>query len=516
MSYSVNTLAAQVGQAIFGRKKEDNLPLPPPPFLNEETSSLDVSIEDAGYIEDDYIIDNHGDAPFGLGIPEQNMDNTPDIERPQRPNLIKRVLGKDDDMRLYVFNLEDKLKELTEELNKLKMHKIFVPPVETKTHSWVKCPEFGPDFIPKCSLSTPQGLKLVDLMFSKTKFTGQPGYLSLTVIDFLQAMNKAQKRCLLSEEDFLDVISSRVGPPASNMVNRWIELKYNSRSIYNRLYQMFNSNLDPIKSQALLMSYKIPSNFGFNAVLMELDMLASQASLMANDDVQRKTLQETYALTGLQKCLPIEAARHIEEIVVKHIKNFGTQPKLEDLTESLLIMSSLLDSEIKNARNFDFDPPRKLGMFPHSNIIDTESIIPTTYDMQKSYNEHANTSSSGFNHRVNTLQSQPENEYSEPRPQENSHSAQKGEFFCDLCSMDNHTCDGPNGCYLIMDDNFKQVINCPVSDDHCLTCKQKLDIDIYHPEIFCPLRKVMLAAYRSGKIKPMGPYAQYLREQQHM
>ena len=83
-------------------------------------------------------------------------------------------------------------------------------------------------------------------------------------------------------------------------------------------------------------------------------------------------------------------------MIVKYIQKYGVQPKLEDITEDLIIMTPLLDSEIRNAKNHHFDAARKLGMFPHLNKL-SSSTMPTAQDMARGSNHSKENNS--FNNK---------------------------------------------------------------------------------------------------------------------
>ena len=408
------------------------------------------------------------------------------------------------------------------------------------SHCWVKSPDFTEPFTPKYSIEDINGMKYVDMQFPKVKFTGLTGYNTVNVMDFLRSMTSAQKKCKLLEEQFLDVLASRTGPPAAHMIHRWIDLKLSARLIYTRLYQLYHQIVDPIKSQQYLTNYKIPSNFGFNQILSEIDTLSSQAALIAPDESQQKSLQESYAMSNLQKCLPVEAGRHVNELIVKYIQKYGVQPKLEDITEDLIIMTPLLDSEIRNAKNHHFDSARKLGMFPHLNKL-SSSTMPTAQDMARGSNHSKENNS--FNNkggrRANMIQSQYHNNNDQnhnhthgrvmiananqhsnqrsaykPNNGQNStrHTVTQGKYYCTMCGMNSHDSTSPRGCFSMMDDNYKQLMNLAPAYSSCTTCTQKLNKNLQHPMKFCPLRPKLLEGYKKGTISPKGFFAKYLRE----
>ena len=91
-----------------------------------------------------------------------------------------------------------------------------------------------------------------------------------------------------------------------------IEYDPNRNTFISHVYEF------SLKTQQYLTNYKIPSNFGFNQILSEIDTLSSQAALIAPTESQQKSLQESYARSSLQKFLPVEASRHVNELIVKH------------------------------------------------------------------------------------------------------------------------------------------------------------------------------------------------------
>lgn len=501
---------------IFKKKSEENPQhdvIIEVPEGDENTSPEEFQVETD--FNDDYIEDSGSDqAP----------------EAPESSGL-KGFFSRTDHNKDRFDALEAKYDLLLNKIDKISTIKD-EKKVNKYSHCWIKSPDFEAPFEPKHSIEDINGMKYVEMQFPKVKFTGISGFNSINVMDFLRSMTSAQKKCKLNEEQFLDVLASRTGPPAAHMINRWIDLKLTARIIYTRLFQLYHQIVDPIKTQQYLTNYKIPSNFGFNQILSEIDTLSSQAALIAPTESQQKSLQESYALSSLQKCLPVEASRHVNELIVKHIQRYGEQPKLEDITEDLIIMTPLLDSEIRNAKNHHFDSPRKLGMFPHLNKI-TSSTMPSAQDISK-----GNSNFKGNNHfkggkRVNMIYSQEEEDMSDQshqgrvmiaqtnntpnrsgfKPNNNNRfksNVTNGKYYCSLCGMNTHNSTSPRGCFSMMDDNFKQLMNIAPSFSSCTTCSQKLNKNLQHPMKYCPLRPKILEGYKSGQITPKGFFAKFL------
>ena len=142
-------------------------------------------------------------------------------------------------------------------------------------------------------------------------------------------------------------------------------------------------------------------------------------------------------------------------------------------------------------------------MFPHLNKI-TSSTMPSAQDISK-----GNSNFKGNNHfkggkSVNMIYSQEEEDMSDQshqgrvmiaqtnntpnrsgfKPNNNNRfksNVTNGKYYCSMCGMNTHNSTSPRGCFSMMDDNFKQLMNLAPSFSSCTTCSQKLNKNLQHP-----------------------------------
>ena len=221
---------------IFKKKSEENPQhdvIIEVPEGDENTSPEEFQVETD--FNDDYIEDSGSDqAP----------------EAPESSGL-KGFFSRTDHNKDRFDALEAKYDLLLNKIDKISTIKD-EKKVNKYSHCWIKSPDFEAPFEPKHSIEDINGMKYVEMQFPKVKFTGISGFNSINVMDFLRSMTSAQKKCKLNEEQFLDVLASRTGPPAAHMINRWIDLKLTARIIYTRLFQLYHQIVDPIKTQQYL------------------------------------------------------------------------------------------------------------------------------------------------------------------------------------------------------------------------------------------------------------------------
>ena len=395
------------------------------------------------------------------------------------------------------------------------------------------------------------------------------------VIRFLRDMAHSQTMVQLSQKEFLLMLKSRCDPPAYNDVSTWLEQDISAADLYERMANMYKGHINPVQALNDLSSYKIPVNYTFIQVVSELSALAHTASYIELDPANRLSQENTLIMTHLNRVMPAEAKRYIAEITLDYVREEGKSPTIHNIYSSLMERNELLDCVLKtSASKHIFGPPKTYGQNNSSSKKHTDVKEEKAYNGEgqgkgnanrvkgrglnkinaqndryegqpqvraaQAFPVQTNTSQTGqYRPNSNYRENQYENNYNN-RPHVRSTQAQPPysntsnngpsrnrtnfpgnnfpntagrKLFCSGCGMTNHTLTGERGCFALVDDNLKKIIGPTPAFGRCPTCYDKLQMELRHQKVVCPLREKLIPAYRSGKLTARGPIADYLKKQ---
>ena len=405
---------------------------------------------------------------------------------------------------------------------------------------------------PLHSLGNVNSIRLVEGAFPRTKFTGSKKD-TLSIREFLEAMNRGQVTCQLSEKDFKAALIQRCLGEAYRMVSRWIDMEETVESIYFSLYNIYGNDLQPFEAQNRLISYQPPRYIKFDQIKAEIEELALTASMISQEPDDQKRLYNELALMALRKCLPTTSRRYVEEISARVAAAEGRPPTYNEVTEGLKNYLDAINEELRSPPpGYALAKPRKFLALTVKGSSGNEPEKPENYRANRTKGrgnggqrrtfrankialEEASEDSEEEQEdeayaQVNELNTQSQSrkmgqktptgryeqakkkqgQYSRNSGQHNTHQNNRigqGKKFCMMCLSNTH--NPSDNCFALKDDRGKQIEG-GLSTGPCEICKDKLKKDLFHNSKYCPLRPKMLQLYAEKRVKPIGIFARYL------
>ena len=410
---------------------------------------------------------------------------------------------------------------------------------------FIKVPNFNVPI--KFSYSNAADLKVIETQYPKTKFVD--GSKGSSIYDFLYLMREAHKNCPVNENDFKRILLNRLGGAALDLVSGYIEDKEPVSFIYTDLYETFSTTVETFEARELIRKYKAPRSFGIKQMLGELGMLGNIAGRGGSGPLENRFFISICAQDGLESALPEAAFDIVYNAICKERFIRGREPTFREIRECLGPEAEKIDRIIRKAKDFKFAPPRKPFTIVNKtkvhdkpgkkdvNSIDFESLDINKIDMHppamkgnpqggKGKQGGKQTPKNGKNGGQKFVASAggdkggDKNPNKRPNSHTNAHAnnkqnakqnakqtsetnRQKERLYCNFCGQFGH--DSFMGCYQIVDDQYKQYEG-PGTRDPCSICLKKISLSLHHPEAQCPARPFMIAAYKSGRLKPKGKY----------
>lgn len=534
MEYVLNTIISK-------------MPLPMPSRQTEKKAleMPNTEHDSEGYGEDDYGGESQGPAADSQRnlLEEQNpllnqdllnqaQDNSPKGFRKlfkstttndNSKDYMKEVLG-------LVFELKNTVEDLQQDLNRVKnVDRI------SCTQSMIETPKFP--LVSETDISSPAGCRLVEFHFKNLKFNGnsKDKEESSSINDFLRGAIRANAVAQLNEDDFLTILISKTSGNVRNIFENWKLTGYTVDEIFSSAYSTWNTEVTSTKASTLLTVYSIPKNFTFAEVLTDINHLCMIASLSGIDKASRFNMHENYYLNALLTRLPKEVKKIVEMQYIKLNQLNRTIPSSKDLVLSLVPYHSRINEELNSCRDYAYAPRR--GVF---DICKEKRIDADTKNKPFKFRKGVKTLS------INAVSSSFENKNSKPcaavndkeqstdtslisemHPKLNQahiyalsnsmrsntkNQTGKGKKYCTFCSGTNHS--SSEGCYSVMNDSLRHVYATP-SMRECAFCLEKVGKKLHHSSKTCPIRPVMIQAYKKGLVKPLGIFKAYFEKTQN-
>ena len=433
------------------------------------------------------------------------------------------------------------LKFLTETLNKhrddiRKLKDIDEKRVFGRAEDDIPLPKFPKNAKYK-SLDKAADYKLVEFNFPRNKFTGKKGS---DVREFLTMMKQAQSYCPVTPREFRRVLVSRLAAPALGMVNKWMEdPTMTVKAILCRMYDTFGENIVPKEARDCCKVYEAPESFSFSKMLSELQFVAGHASRGHSNSEGAKLLDSLLVQDALAHGLPVEAHKLVYNKTCE-IRDFlgGREPDVTQLINGLSKIKREVNNEMKLAKNFtwgrereDFITTQKLGpMSKKGDSYKSKSKVTSFKTKKYSPKVSAATVNAKIHKDSKVIKEPtfvPKKNVPKPNPPMGhfkhvnnfnknnrnngpNNGQSKNRTKKDLCSFcGSWTHSSYDGCYAIMDDNCKRYTGAGAQEP-CSICVKKLNVELTHPVIYCPLRKKMLEFYRIGKVTPRGLFKSHV------
>ena len=402
-------------------------------------------------------------------------------------------------------------------------------------HLKIKAPEFGlgPDDKkvlppgeerkpPQYTLSEIMKNKMIDIAFPRARFDGTKG---MGVREFIDAMDRGQKACFLTESDFKEVLAMKcIGHPYK-MVSNWIRMGSSAEFVYNSLYERYNTDLPPIEAQNSLTVYRPYKGMNFSEMTGDIEDKARQASLGCEEEQHRKEFYNNIAIMALSNGLPPNSTRYVQEEKARLYLEHGRPCTYQELVSGLSGMYDSINLELKSCpQGFQYGKqPNK----SHANTNTKGSEFTAHHKqggLQRGYQKHTRVNQLTLGPHdtddtvyVNAMDAQPGpsrqysgksyNNYKPGGFQGKSQRVSGGKHYCSLCGGYDH--NPVDMCSAMRDDRGK-VIVAPLSTGPCQICKSKINCNLFHNEAYCHVRDKMIELYRIGKVNAQGKALEYI------
>ena len=317
---------------------------------------------------------------------------------------------------------------------------------------------------------------------NKAKFTGTKRD-GPSIAEFIFAVNYAQQRLLLSEEEFKDKLLNSTTDKAHKTIRTLLEQGDNVAAIYHKLIILYDDTPDPAKAKADLLKFKISRKSSLMEAQGKILELACAAARIFTDSPLRRAYSNSEAAQALIRALPPKSSQLVATqynvLIAKNAHTTMEAPLFVDFILFLGVWRTEIDLDIQmNGVSFDFREQRERRYFPRSNQSGPRMMqvhatrLGWDHREQPRNNFYNNPRGQNYNNRVsvNALNSNGE-----------IHNKYMNKMYCSLCAGTTHT--AAQGCYKMK----KGGVVYPVTPTQvpCSTCLQKLNKKLYHPPDFC-------------------------------
>lgn len=423
-----------------------------------------------------------------------------------------------------------------------------------KTNTSVQPPSY---YSPKPTLpGDHQQLRNASIFFPinpSQRFTG--GLKSpVNVVEWLSNMTNAQNHVRLSYSEFCDFLLRSCSSEIRDTIEEFLSSGMKMDDIYQSMLSAFESKISPYAAQTKLMNYRIPKNISFEKAQHQILKLASRASKMYTDGVQRESWVKVEAVNCLIRSVPKESRTFLFTKLVELSSELSAVPSFTDFTRSLRKYSDKIDQDIRTNgvhANYNGD----ISIYKNKDTIDEtnsnlDAFNPTFRSRQpnssrgnffskNTKNSYVRKAQSNFDepkesqfftreirensegtsrNRYNQNQRQNFNKNKTEYQHKGDQHDRRGKFqnnfrngdnnlrqrriYCELCGKQNsHT--SSSGCYAIFNNDGKVVKSPPVSQN-CRQCEGAFGRKLYHSETLCPIRPKAFQLYAENKVRPVG------------
>ena len=135
-------------------------------------------------------------------------------------------------------------------------------------------------FSPIPTLTSTQRANDAMKIFPRIKFSGSYRDGSMSIMEFLTALNSAQKQLNLSTAEFLDKLLASSTGGAHEFIVEWIQSGETVDTMYYNLLTNFDKRITPNEATLQINSYKVERNTNLAKVESALMMLAARAGII--------------------------------------------------------------------------------------------------------------------------------------------------------------------------------------------------------------------------------------------
>ena len=360
-------------------------------------------------------------------------------------------------------------------------------------------------------------------MRGNARFSGHPSQ-GVTIIEFLNTMNSAQKICNLSLPEFKScLLRSTTGKPYT-LINNYLASNFELADIYSSLLIIFNNELTPQEAKRLLVMYRAPRGMNFTKLQAQILHLAGRVASSLPSGESRASLFNIEACSALMAALPPTSSQIVQNIYNNLACRLESYPSFCQLAKALFRYTDTINDDLRangqvsrNPRNdgfdrFDQNRPRfgtyavnRNGRFrnaennqrkPQRSLSVPLTTMSATAQYQSNQTNRKTTPSRPIGNntwnknpnRNNNTQSAPNGNYRNRNDQnQRQKSYGKGNRFqnrssCSLCGLRNHRAAD---CRRMIDPATGKQITVVPSYTPCKICETSTGRKLFHPEQYC-------------------------------
>ncbi|HCK04585.1 MAG TPA: hypothetical protein DHV86_07505 [Methylophilaceae bacterium] len=339
----------------------------------------------------------------------------------------------------------------------------------------------------------------------------------ISVQAFLEDMTNAQNICKLSREEFNSFLKRCSDGEARIFFDQLLLCETSISELYKEIISQFDELITPQEAENRAVAYKAAKGTKLTRVLADIRMYITRAASFFSTPELSSDYINQKAPACIISALPFDASQKAMTTLRILQRELNKTPTFDQFAKALRIEEDILNREIE-----------KYGVDSRSVKKATIGIDKTTHNKHDNSNKFKNRG--GHSNAIGGVYEQ-EDEDSDSYKQDNLHATvnaisynrnsyhqpEKRDYHvtngsndrneCLLCGQFNHK--PADLCLCMIADSGKVIEQQPTSLP-CKTCKDKMDISLYHASTMCPLREKALYLYKKGEHSPRGPFRKYL------
>ena len=381
-------------------------------------------------------------------------------------------------------------------------------------------------------------------------FSGDSSY---PIHEYFAQLSDAQHAFKLSEPDFKKVLKKTTTGRPHEQVSQMIESRRTLPEIYRTLGSQYDNRISANDAYQKLLAYRANKDTDLSMIFSDILTLANRAARETPLE-NRQTCIDSTSIEALIRALPAES-----EITVKEIKSdlsaiHKRLPTFDEVTACINKQRDRIQADIakngteqhndvsinksnkkgnKSSPNH-FQGKNKFNHFNRKKVNAIKSAKATTdapvADVQPQVqyvhlvqspvalgqiatpaveptpNPGKKKSSKGRKPKaeVNAIQGgNPSGQHTNQKPGNKPNTGAKKPGRCTHCNGRNHT--AADICFAMFTDSGAQTKQ-PPSNKPCKICMREFNIELLHPETYCPWREQARTLYEQGKVKPIMHY----------
>jgi len=299
----------------------------------------------------------------------------------------------------------------------------------------------------------------------RQRSSGDHGGSSPPITEWIYAMNVAQEKLNLSEDEFKERMLLSTTSAAHRMLRNLIQEGDNVGGIYHKLMLMHDNTMKPERAKEELLRFKISRNSTINRGQGHIMELATAAARIFPEGDLRKSYSNSEACLGLIRSLPITSSTIVNTAYNRLISVAAQQGKIALYTDLMAYLNpyhTQINEDIKrNGKIYEPTGNRTQRNFRTEPYF---SSRPQHQPLRKLQLHNLNRTP-----YQNRSDRGPKNKY-------------MNSLYCSLCGQNNHRAS--EGCYKMRDERGRTVPVVPAQVP-CTVCEKKINKKLYHPLKYC-------------------------------